>query len=163
LDPRDDQDLASVDKAPTALGVVVPPKPQTGGMHAVKRYYEENRDAILHDLDTLGEKDMRKRWWNMTQATFYGLMARWRPNYPGIPKWGREKGKTARRAARIEKKEKESAIITTSPIVEVVLNNPSQHLTITDRDIALLVDDDFDRFWSLLGQIVKRRAKLVTR
>jgi len=91
LDPVDQQDLASVRQGG------VPPKPQTGGMHAVKRYYEENREAILHDLDTLGEREMRKRWWNMSQATFFGLMARWRPEYPGIPKWGREKAKRVKR------------------------------------------------------------------
>ncbi len=94
LDPRDQQDLASVDKAPPVLGVV-PPKPQTGGMHAVKRYYEENKGPILHDLDTSDEKATCKRW-NMRQATFLGLMARWRPDYPGLPKWAIEKAQRIR-------------------------------------------------------------------
>ncbi|MDP3052262.1 MAG: hypothetical protein Q8N42_02020 [bacterium] len=93
LNPRDQQDLSTVDKAPPPLGVEVPPKPKTGGMHAVKRYYDENRDAILLDLDTLGEKAMCERWWKMSQVTFLGLMARWRPDYPGIPSWARDKAK----------------------------------------------------------------------
>jgi hypothetical protein len=95
LDPKDQQDLASADikTAPPVLGVEVPPKPKTGGMHAVKRYYDENREAILHDLDTLGEKAMCERWWNMSQVTFLGLMARWRPEYPGLPQWALDKAK----------------------------------------------------------------------
>lgn len=167
LDPKDREDLASVRKA-TKGGVPqdgVPPKPETKNVYELHRYYEENKEPILYDLDTRGENAMRKRWHNMSQATFFGLMARWRPDYPGIPRWGREKAKSTRstkRATAASAKGGRAAIATPRPIIELVLNNPSQCLTITDQDIARLVDDDFDRFWSLLGQIVKRRAKVVT-
>ena len=162
LDPTDQQDLTTVRKAAKGISLV-PPKPETKNVAVLHQYYEDNRDAILHDLDTLGEKAMRKRW-DISQATFFGLIARWRPDYPGIPRWGREKGKRVKTAKKAPGgKGGKPAAVTPRPIVELVLNNPSQHLTITDRDIALLIDDDFERFWSLLGQIVKRRAKVVTR
>jgi len=160
LGPRDKQDLAKAKKATTGTSPgAVPPKPQTKSVALLHQYYEENKEAILHDLDTLGEKAMRTRWDKMSSATFLGLMGRWRPNYPGLPKWVQGKNKRVRK----EKRPARSTAVAPSPVVELVLDHPSQRLTITEEDIAQFVDDDFDRFWSLLGQIVRRRSKVITR
>jgi len=113
----------------------VPPRPDTSGMNhwhrnmAIKAYYEANREAILHDFDTLGELAMRKRW-GISQATWgtgketHGLRNRFRPEVYGAPLPRKKKGaapapppgdRTSSSAA--EEAQEESA----TPVVTLVL------------------------------------------
>ena len=61
----------------------VPPKPS--GAYRTGKYYDTNKEAILRDLEALGEEAMRKRW-HISQATWFcrredgtssGIAARW--------------------------------------------------------------------------------------
>lgn len=69
----------------------VPERPRGKNMYEISWYYEENREAILKDLDIMGEKEMFKRW-DISQATWNGLKCRWRPEIygPGKSKTHRE-------------------------------------------------------------------------
>jgi len=129
----------------------VPPKPETKNVSLLHRYYEENKEAMLHDLDTMGEKPMRQRWWNMSQATLYGLLARWRPDYPGLPRWSQSKAKKPSKSRR-PGLPPGGAVANPGPLVRIPL-------VITDQDLIPLEDYDFDKFWAVLGQIVRRRIK----
>lgn len=60
----------------------IPPKPAS--RYEMKRYYEDNKEAILEDLAELGEKEMLRRW-GISQATWLsskkgsliGIAVRW--------------------------------------------------------------------------------------
>jgi hypothetical protein len=50
------------------VGAEIPPKPDTSGlnkgqaMQVLGKYYEDNKELIIHDLETLGEKATLKKW-----------------------------------------------------------------------------------------------------
>ena len=57
----------------------VPPKPTTGNLRDIKRYYDENKERILADLEEMGIKAMCERW-HIGSSVLSGLRRRW-----GIP------------------------------------------------------------------------------
>uniref|UniRef100_A0A6M3KP82 Uncharacterized protein n=1 Tax=viral metagenome TaxID=1070528 RepID=A0A6M3KP82_9ZZZZ len=81
----------------------VPPRPEK--RYQMRQYYDDNKEAILADLEHLGEREMRMRW-NISQATWrtnqngtvVGLSVRW-GLIPGVltnePKPGKSKTKSA--------------------------------------------------------------------
>lgn len=103
-----DQTLAN-DLAP------VPLKPK--GIHKVSQYYEDNKEAILHDRETLGEKGMRHRWgissatWknHRGDGTWSGLAARWGLTPPAEPKI-KSQGKGTRARHHYYEKNKKAII-----------------------------------------------------
>ena len=48
--------------------------------------HEQNKDSMLADLDKMGMSEMKKKW-HLESAAFWRMVARWRPDYPGIPDW----------------------------------------------------------------------------
>jgi len=75
-------DTNKVEEKPVAALPSVPPRPSS--RFDMKRYYEDNKEAILHDLETLGVKAMQERW-KISHATWRcksngrvtGMAVRW--------------------------------------------------------------------------------------
>lgn len=65
----------------------VPPKPTTGNLQDIKRYYDENKKWILADLEEMGTKATREKW-HIPSGTWTGLRKRWgiSPKQPHSPK-----------------------------------------------------------------------------
>lgn len=88
------------------LGAEVPPRPDTTGMtkgsriHALAKYYEDNKEAILSDIDTIGEKAAILKWGMSTNGWLY-RRAKWFPEKYDLPPWQTPEHKAERK--RIKK------------------------------------------------------------
>jgi len=117
----------------------IPPRPSS--RYHMKKYYDDNKEAILKDLGRLGEKEMRRRW-GISQAT-------WKCNsYYGETKglavrWGLVKPETstpAKTEPLKEKKVKTAAPEKVEKNAEINAKTVSKH---HDADDVRLVEAEY--------------------
>jgi hypothetical protein len=104
----------------------VPQRP--ANQYEMRRYYDENKDAILADLAALGEVEMRRKWnisqatWKTTQrGTIVGLAVRW-----GLAKPDKEVNSSETKWTKHETKTLKSGTASPSSDTKVFRGDPQE-------------------------------------
>ncbi len=114
----------------------LPPVPQKPDQpYQIFHYYEENKEAILRDLEVLGLEEMRKRWgmshatWKCRRkdGTFQGIAARW-----GLLGEGEVAGKKSRKKNKGSKGSKKPGRTTHTD--GELMKTPYPYVDMTIRD-----------------------------
>ena len=65
----------------------VPPKPVTKNLHLIGEYYQENKERIIRDCNSIGKKEACKKW-GILSSNFSKLNKKWHfygPQYYKLP------------------------------------------------------------------------------
>lgn len=133
---------------------IIPPKPDVEGLNLKRKsmllhkYYEDNKNIIINDLDTMGENPMKKKW-GLGDSSWKVIRWRWLPDRYEKPSWYKKKENKPEIQESINKK-----------IVKPEINKAKNILfIITDWDISILEDNEFNALWNSLGLLIKARHK----
>ena len=136
----------------------MPPKPK--GTVAVRKWIDENKDASIADLSTIGERRTREKWGIKSTALRNARI-----------RWGIYKAKTQTATLSTEeadsvpeKAEKvtpkpEAATGTLDDLAGELALDSAINIDITWDFLNSLGDEDFNRLWAALGVIVQVQAK----
>jgi len=118
----------------------IPPKPVTKDARMLSKYYDDNKTAILTDLEEMGLKAMRRKWgiprttWLCRGKKSKGLFLRW-----GV---------------------KESPSTKHKPAQAVILLKLGSDIqtTISDVDLAALTPQENNGLWLLIGRMQRNKG-----
>ena len=119
--------------------------------HARHKYIEEHKAEII-DSFLAGGYDEVKRVWAISSAGWYTTKKRWAADIEarrfvlGIADVGHPEKKTERQ------------LLDGRPLFD----NGKFTMTVSEDDLAIMTDDEFDSFWLWLGKVVRRRARTKT-
>ncbi len=135
----------------------MPPKPK--GTVAVRKWIDENKDAIIADLSTIGERRTREKW-GFKPTALRNAKIRWgiyKAKTPAATFIPSEAESSTEKAEKVTPKP-ETATDTLEDPADALAFESAINIDITWDFLNSLGDEDFNRLWAALGVIVQVQA-----
>jgi hypothetical protein len=142
---------ATAKNAEMLVNKSLPPKPQ--GYIAIRKWIDENKDAILIDLAAIGERRTREKW-GISSTALRNARIRW-----GIYKAKTQTATLSTEEADSVPEKAEAVTDTFEDPADALAFESAINIDITWDFLNSLGDEDFNRLWAAVGVIVQVQAK----